>query len=276
MKVVNPIYARAFASDFSAHLSSLGAQKIKHSHLLSAYEMLAKTGFAFIEGNNRKLDAATACLYHILQERSARVSRKNVYEAAKASLFEKYRSLRIPCFVDQCDAHKTEVCQGAGKDDAYWYETQWVDWIEEKANSVLSEARNLKGLANLTSEELRNLRHDVIADFLALWRLVDQISESPYGAEALVNQQSLLNETNQGMQVFLDFFKQQIRILDAGLPPKEETPTLTDMAVAFRLQGLNIADHIVGQDLSAMARLPDSEAQEVLKNSRFKIRLALE
>lgn len=276
MKVVNPIYARAFASNFSAHLSSLGVQKIKHSHLLSAYEMLAKTGFAFIEGNNRKLDASTACLYHILQERSARVSRKNVYEATKAALFNKFRDLRIPCFVDPSDAHKTEVCQGIGKDDAYWYETQWVDWIEEKASSVLSEARNLKGLANLTSEELRNLRHDVIADFLGLWRLVDQISESPYGAEALANQQQLLSETNQGMQVFIDFFKQQIRILEAGIPPREELPTLTDMAVVSRLQGLNIADYLVIQDLSAMARLTDSEAQEVLKNSRFKITLALE
>lgn len=276
MKVVNPIYARAFASDFSAHLSSLGVQKIKHTHLLSAYEMLAKTGFAFVEGNKRKLDAATACLYHLLQQRSARVSRKNVYEATKAALFNQFRDLRIPCFVDQSDAHKTEVCQGIGKDDAYWYETQWAGWIEEKANSVLSEARNLKGLANLTSEELRNLRHDVIADFLGLWRLIDQISESTYESEALANQQPLLNETNQGMQVFLDFFKQQIRILEAGLPPREEIPTLTDMAAAFRLQGLNIADHLVAQDLSAMARLPDTEAQEVLKNSRFKITLALE
>ena len=210
MKVTNPIYARSFAHSLSEKLIEQGVQKVKHSHLLALHEKLMVQKLAFPGFNPRKRKAATALVYDSLVGLGARVSKKTASQAAQAVLHNRTPFLRKPMFVDKEDVNNDRVLEGLNQDDSHWCETQWLPWMFEDGETLISEIEKVLnemkqlpgGPSARKAEDVKEIEAYIQALYIDFFVQTDYISEVEVGLKTLEESTPFLGRVKVALAKF--------------------------------------------------------------------------
>ena len=240
MKVTNPIYARSFA------------------HSLS--EKLIEQKLAFPGFNPRKRKAATALVYDFLVSLGTRVSKKTAFQAAQAVLEDRTPFLRKPMFVDKEDAHNERVLEGLDHDDSHWCATQWLPWMFEDGQTLISEIEKVMAdmeksplrRAAMESEEVKEIEAYIQALYIDFFVQTDYISEVAVGLKALEENGPFLHRVKAALAKFAMHF-------DLG----------PNVVIGYKLQTRSAMQTLIKEVFV-------DEVSSVLQNTNFKIKLNVE
>lgn len=257
MKVTNPIYARSFAHSLSEKLMEQGVQKVKHSHLLALHEKLIGQKLAFPGFNPRKRKAATALVYDSLVGFGTRVSKKTAFQAAQAVLHDRTPFLRKPMFIDKEDVNNDRVLEGLNHDDSYWCQNQWLPWMFEDGETLISEIEKVLDKVEKTpgrresmrAEDVKEIEAYIQALYIDFFVQTDYISEVVVGLSALEENEPLLARVRYALAKFSMHF-------DLG----------PNVVVGYKLQTVSAMQTL-------MKEVFVDEVSSVLQNASFKITL---
>lgn len=260
MKVTNPIYPRSFAHALSEQLSELGVQKVKHSHLLAIHEELMQQKLAFPGFNPRKRKEASALVYDALLCLGTRVSKKTALQAAQAVLHDRTPFLRKPMFVEKDDAHNDRVLDGLDHDDSHWCETQWLPWMFEDGQTLISEIEKILAeieqfpgrRAAMKAEDVKEIETYIQALYIDFFVQTDYISEVELGLKTLEGNQSFLDRVKEVLAEFNMHF---------NLGP--------NVVIGYKLQTTSAMQ-------TWMQKVSAEEVSSVIQNAGFRIALKID